>query len=59
MTQRLRAESVGVIVTLKGIRNFRKLLRKANEQEFSFRFIEREEVFADIRAETMLMVFLR
>jgi len=45
ITPRLRAEFVGVIRghTKSRIRNFRKLLRKANEQEFSFRSRSRRQ----------------
>jgi len=49
ITPRLCEQFVGVIVTLEGIiksriRNCGKLLRKTNEQELSFRLIERHEV---------------
>jgi len=45
ITPILRAEFVGVRGHIKSrIRNFGKLLRKTNKQEFSFRLTEREEV---------------
>jgi len=48
---RFRAEFVGFIVTLEGMQRvgsetyFGKLLKKTNKQEFSFRLIDREEVY--------------
>jgi len=50
ITSRSRAESVGVTVTYIGgheksrIGDFKKLFRKTNEEKFSFRLIEREDV---------------
>jgi len=39
--------------TTSRIRKFGKLLRKTNEQEFSFRSIERDRRIADIQADTL------